>query len=435
MATTSSGSSSDASSTLHLANCNAITMQQGVVEVTPACHLLIRGKRILYVGSSAPPPPSQVGERHMLLDLGGAYVIPGLCDAHVHVTALSANLHDMSLLPPSLVTARATKVLEAMLMRGFTTVRDAGGCDWGLAKAVEEGSIRGPRILFSGAALSQTGGHGDMRQRGEDRMPSCCPISLGRVCDGVDQVRQAAREELRKGAYQIKIMASGGVSSPTDKLTNLQFSAEEIKAAVEEAEHAGTYVCAHAYTANAVKRVLELGVRSIEHGNYLDEECVDLLKKTDSFLVPTLVTYDRIKRDGELSGMPSDQIAKVGDLLGKGLEALALADKKGVNICFGSDLLGPMHKHQLDEFALRGQVQTPEAVLRSATSMCARLFRMEGEVGVLAEGAYADILVVRNNPLSHLLSLCDPSNIIMIVKEGIIVKSLEMSALQTTGRE
>jgi imidazolonepropionase-like amidohydrolase len=212
-----------------------------------------------------------------------------------------------------------------------------------------------------------------------------------------------------------------------------QFSAEEIKAVVEEAEHAGTYVCAHAYTANAVKRVLELGVRSIEHGNYLDEECVDLLKKTDSFLVPTLVTYDRIKRDGELSGMPSDQIAKVSDLLSKGMEALALADKKGVNICFGSDLLGPMHKHQLDEFALRGQVQTPEGVLRSATSMCARLFRMEGDVGVLAEGAYADILVLRNNPLSHLLSLCDPSNIIMIVKEGIIVKSLEMSALQTTG--
>jgi imidazolonepropionase-like amidohydrolase len=170
-------------------------------------------------------------------------------------------------------------------------------------------------------------------------------------------------------------------------------------------------------------------------GQYLDEECVDLLKKTDSFLVPTLVTYDRIKRDGELSGMPSDQIAKVSDLLSKGMEALALADKKGVNICFGSDLLGPMHKHQLDEFALRHQVQTPEAVLQSATSICARLFRMEGEVGVLAEGAYADILVVRNNPLTHLTSLCDPSNIIMMVKEGIIVKSLEISALQTTSRE
>ncbi len=136
-----------------------------------------------------------------------------------------------------------------------------------------------------------------------------------------------------------------------------------------------------------------------------------------------------------VTGSSCQLTLQVSDLLSKGMEALALAYKKGVNICFGSDLLGPMHKHQLDEFALRGQVQTPEAVLRSATSMCARLFRMEGEVGVLAEGAYADILVVRNNPLTHLTSLCDPSNIIMIVKEGIIVKSLEMSALQTTSRE
>uniref|UniRef100_A0A7I4F4C6 Amidohydrolase-related domain-containing protein n=1 Tax=Physcomitrium patens TaxID=3218 RepID=A0A7I4F4C6_PHYPA len=357
------------------------------------------------------------------IDIQGGYIIPGLCDAHVHVTAVSANLHDLLVLPPSLVTARTTIILRDMLMRGFTTVRDAGGCDWGLAKAVEEGTIPGPRILFCGGALSQTGGHGDMRLRGEDRVPSCCPISLGRVCDGVDQVRLAAREELRRGAHHIKIMASGGVSSPTDFLTNLQFSADEISAIVEEARHAGKYVCAHAYTAPAIKRCLELGVRSIEHGNHIDLECIDLMKRRNFFLVPTLVTYDCIKRIGEESGMPQDQVEKVSDLLAKGLEALALADKEGVNICFGSDLLGSMHKYQLQEFSLRCGVQSPANALRSATTTCAKLFNMEGDIGIVAQGAYADLVALKTNPLlDNFSSLLDPSHVLMVMKEGNIVK-------------
>lgn len=395
------------------------------LQVESGVYVLILGKRIAYVGHA---PPSVDSASTETIDIQGGYVIPGLCDAHVHVTAVSANLHDLLVLPSSLVAARASVVLEDMLMRGFTTVRDAGGCDWGLAKAVEEGTIRGPRVLFCGSALSQTGGHGDMRLRGEDREPSCCPtLALGRVCDGVDQVRVAAREELRKGAHHIKIMASGGVSSPTDRLANLQFSAEEIAAIVDEACRAGAYVCAHAYTADAVKRCLELGVRSIEHGNHIDMECTDLLKQTGSFLVPTLVTYDCIKRIGEASGMPQDQVAKVSDLLDKGLEALALADKQGVNICFGSDLLGSMQKHQLEEFALRCRVQSPARVLRSATTTCAQLFNMEGDIGVVAQGAYADLVVLRTNPLTdNFLALSDPSHILMVIKEGAIVKRLDL---------
>ncbi|KAG0624858.1 hypothetical protein M758_2G009900 [Ceratodon purpureus] len=406
---------------LLLRNCNVISETS---QVASGVHVLILGKRIAYVG---PDPPTEAATAVETIDIRGGYVIPGLCDAHVHVTAVSANLHDLLVLPSSLVTARASVILEDMLMRGFTTVRDAGGCDWGLAKAVEEGTIRGPRVLFCGSALSQTGGHGDMRLRGEDREPSCCPtLALGRVCDGVDQVRLAAREELRRGAHHIKIMASGGVSSPTDRLVNLQFSADEIAAIVEEARHAGTYVCAHAYTAAAVKRCLELGVRSIEHGNLIDMECIDLLKQTGSFLVPTLVTYDRIKRGGEASGMPQDQVAKVSDLLGKGLEALNLADKEGVNICFGSDLLGSMHKHQLEEFALRCRVQSPARVLRSATTTCAQLFNMEGDIGIVAQGAFADLVVLRTNPLTdNFFSLSDPSHILMVVKEGSIIKRID----------
>ncbi|KAJ7551231.1 hypothetical protein O6H91_06G005800 [Diphasiastrum complanatum] len=298
-----------------------------------------------------------------------------------------------------------------------------GGCDWGLAKAVEEGAVVGPRILFSGHALSQTGGHGDMRLPNEDIVCSCSSaLALGRVCDGVAEVRRAARDELRKGAHQIKIMASGGVSSPTDYLSSLQFSSEEIAAIVEEASHVGRYVCAHAYTPAAAKRALELGVRSIEHGNLLDEDCIDLIKRKGAYLVPTLVTYDQIRQRGEASGMAADLVGKVGNLLERGLEVLSLADRKGVNICFGTDLLGDMHAYQLEELALRSKVQSPAAILRSATSTCAQLFCMDGIVGTLAEGAYADILVLEKNPILDISVLEDSSNIVMILKEGEVVK-------------
>ncbi|GAQ90238.1 hypothetical protein KFL_006170060 [Klebsormidium nitens] len=314
-----------------------------------------------------------------------------------------------------------------MLFRGFTTVRDAGGCDWGLAKAVDEGTLIGPRILFSGHALSQTGGHGDMRERGDEALVSCgcchgTNVTLGRVCDGVPEVRKAARDELRKGASQIKIMASGGVASPTDRLSNLQFSIEETKALVEEASNAGTYVCAHAYTAQAIRRALECGVRSIEHGNLIDAETLDLLIAKDAFLVPTLVTYDRIRAEGVEAGMPAALVDKVADILERGVEALALADGKGAQICFGSDLLGTMHKHQSAEFAIRSRVQTPEAILRSATATFAELTGLQGKVGCIAEGAYADLVVVakEKSPLDDITVLCNPESILMVVKDGRI---------------
>eukprot|EP00249_Psilotum_nudum_P014257 c2473_g1_i2 orf=165-1457(-) len=307
------------------------------------------------------------------------------------------------------------------------------------SQAVEEGSILGPRILFSGRALSQTGGHGDFCLPGEDRLPGCpClenSVSLGRICDGVAEVRKAARDELRKGAFQIKIMASGGVSSPTDQISNLQFSEEEIAAIVEEAKHVGTYVCAHAYTAAAIKRALELGVQCIEHGNFIDEECLNLMKEKKAFLVPTLVTYDHIHRHGEGCGMAKELIAKVSDLLDQGMKSLSLAEMKGVNICFGSDLLGAMHDHQLEEFALRSKVQDPAAILRSATYTCAQLFGLEGKIGVVEEGAYADLLVLEKNPVDDINILVDPNNLTMVLKEGEVVNSKKLaSSFLNSGR-
>lgn len=414
---------------LLLCNCSVVQLGEPGSQpvVNKGVHILIRNKVIEYIGPTPVIPPQ-------VIDVGGRFVLPGLCDAHVHVTAVNADLHELAQLPPSLVIARATDVLRRMLLRGFTTVRDVGGCDWGLAKAVEEGSISGPRILFSGSAISQTGGHGDFRLASEDQLCGCTcsrsSVNLGRVCDGVPEVRKAARDELRKGAFQLKIMVSGGVASPTDHVKNLQFSADEISAVVEEANNVGSYVSAHAYTAAAVKRALELGVRSIEHGNLLDNDCLDLMKSKDAFLVPTLVTYDCICRHGEVAGMPKTIVNKVADLLDCGIKALALAEEKGVNICFGTDLLGSMHGHQLEEFKLRSKVLTASSILRSATSTCARLFRMEGKVGVIAEGAYGDLLVLEKNPLSNILFMLEPDNITMILKEGDIVSSKKLTPRQ-----
>ncbi|GAB4818041.1 hypothetical protein N2152v2_005087 [Parachlorella kessleri] len=296
-----------------------------------------------------------------------------------------------------------------MLLRGFTTIRDAGGADWGLAQAVEEGIIVGPRLLFTGHALSQTGGHA---LRG-----------IGRVCDGVAEVTKAARDELRKGAHCIKIMASGGVASPTDRLTNTQFSQVEIWAIVEEAEACGTYVCAHAYTAKAIKRAVECGVRSIEHGNHLDEESAELMAEKGVFLVPTLVTYQQLAARGEEAGMRPELVAKVGDLVEQGLNAIAIAERKGVTMCFGSDLLGELHPQQNQEFAIRAQVQDPKDILRAATINCAKLFNMELQIGKVAEGYLADLLVVQGNPLEDIALLTRPEETLkLIMKGGVVVK-------------
>ncbi|WP_410631403.1 amidohydrolase family protein [Amycolatopsis sp. cmx-4-83] len=365
-------------------------------------------------GLTAPDVPS--------LDLRGAVVLPGLVDAHVHVTASTADLGSLPSTSPSYVTAHSARTMSRMLDRGFTTVRDASGADYGLADAQSEGLFRGPRLLFCGRALSQTGGHGDSRTRGahaKDDHPCCA--GLGRVADGVDAVRAAARDELRKGAHHIKVMASGGVASPTDRIDSTQYSADELRAIVEEASAANRYVAAHAYTARAINRALELGIRSIEHGNLLDERSVSLFLEHDAYLVPTLVTYWALKEEGREHGLPESSWRKVDDVLGAGLSALERAARGGVKIVYGTDLLGGMHRHQNHEFRLRGEVQTPLEVIRSATSTAADLVNLTGEIGTLAVGAYADLLVVAGDPLADIGVLAEPKNFTHIVQGGTVV--------------
>ena len=358
-------------------------------------------------------------------DLQGKVLMPGLCDAHVHAIAVTADFASLLRWSPSYITARASEILRGMLMRGFTTVRDAGGADFGLARAVAEGYITGPRILYCGHALSQTGGHGDMRGPGEHTLEHCfCCAGLGRVCDGVSEVRRACRDEIRKGAKQIKLMVSGGVASPTDRIDSTQFSDEELIAAVEEADAANIPVMAHAYTARAINRALECGVTSIEHGNLLDDSSLDLFLAHDAYLVPTLSTYYALAEEGVEAGLPEELHAKVFEVLDAGKTALEAAYKRGVNIVYGTDLLGSMQRRQLDEFAIRGEVQAAADVIRGATCNAARLFRMQGEIGVIEEGAQADLLVVAGNPLEDLAVMQNPQqNLKMIMKEGVFYKN------------
>ena len=373
--------------------------------------VLIEGDRIVEVGG-VDLHASDVQS----FDLAGLTLLPGLIDAHVHVTAVTADLAALAEWSPAYVTARAAHVLAGMLQRGFTTVRDVGGADYGLAQAIEEGYLEGPRLLFGGRALSQSGGHGDVRGPGRQAYDRChCSPSLGVLCDGVENVRKAAREEIRRGACHLKLMLSGGVASPTDRIDSVQFSREEIRAAVEEAEAANLYVVGHAYTSRAINRGLKCGVRSIEHGNLMDESSLPLFQESGAFYVPTLATYSALAARGREFGLPEHSHQKVFEVLDAGLHALELAHRAHIPMAYGTDLLGGMHEEQLSEFTLRREIQPPADMLRSATTVAARLLRMEGQVGVVAPRAYADLLVVDGDPLQDIGVLTDPERRLKLV--------------------
>lgn len=372
--------------------------------------------RIAEIGADA-PGAAAADE----LDGSGLHAVPGLIDCHVHINAVTADLGRVAETSPAYVAAQASRLLREMLGRGFTSVRDAGGADFGLAAAVTDGLFTGPRIFFGGKALSPTGGHGDLRPAGRDvHDPHYAIPVLGRLCDGVSEVRRAARDEIRRGAHHIKIMLSGGCASPTDRIDSLQFSDEEVAAIVAEAEAANIYCAGHAYTARAVNRALRLGVRTIEHGNLLDQTSVELFLAKDAFYVPTLVTYAALLDDSRRLGFTEAQYEKVVQVAESGNQALALADAAGVKIAYGSDLLGAMHARQSEEFALRAKVVSPGAVLRSATTVAAELVNQVGEIGALAPGARGDVVLTRGNPLADITVLAQPeSGVAAVIQDGV----------------
>ena len=382
----------------------------------PHRQLVLDGDRVTAV-TDAGAPADPAADRP---DVVGLTVAPGLIDAHVHVKAWTADLAGVSRRPASYTALRAAGLLEAMLHRGFTTVRDAGGADAGLAAAVADGTVPGPRLLFCGHAISQTGGHGDTRTAGEHCWAGAGE-SLSRVADGVDGVRLACRDELRQGAHFVKVMVSGGVSSPTDRLDSLQYGTAELAAAVEEATNAGVYATGHAYTAAAVRRAAEAGFRCVEHANLIDAPTAGLLAERGMFLVGTLATYEALAVRGRADGMPADQLAKLHRVRDAGLRSIELARSAGVRLVYGTDLLGSMHDAQLSELTLRAQVQPTSEVLRSATVNAAALLGEE-DLGVVAPGARADLLLLDGDPLADLGVLTRPErHLRAVLRDGRVV--------------
>lgn len=363
--------------------------------------VLIEDDRITRVseGSISSPGATRI-------DLAGRTLMPGLVDAHVHVAATLVDLALNAALPSSLIALRSAGIMRDMLMRGFTTLRDLAGADLGLKLAVDEGAIEAPRLIICGKALSQTVGHGDYRARYDNRPLHAASLgSLGRLADGVDAVRLASREEIKGGAQFIKIMANGGVASPNDPIHVLQYSCDEIRAIVEEAENYGLYVAAHTYSDASIRRAVECGVKSLEHCNLITPETARLAAEAGAIACPTLVAYEGLALEGAAFGLNPDSQSKIDTVRKAGLESLAIMRDAGLPMAFGSDLLGQLHKYQSMEFSIRTRVLSNREVIHSATRVSAELCRMTDEIGVIAEGAFADLIVVDGNPLEDITTL------------------------------
>ncbi|RMD42886.1 hypothetical protein DV735_g2167, partial [Chaetothyriales sp. CBS 134920] len=359
------------------------------------------------------------------VDVGGKYVVPGLIDCHVHlaITPGGIDLEQAGSMGKNVSILRQPAVCKSMLERGFTTVRDCGGATLPLKQAIEQGVHIGPRLFIASHALSQTGGHGDMRKQLDYH--ECCGGergAVGRVVDGVPECFKYTRENLRQGADFIKIMGGGGVASPTDKIEATQFSDEEIHTIVTVASNAKTYVTTHAYTPTAIQQAINQGVKGVEHGNLIDAETAQLMAKKGVFYTPTLVTYAAMSAYKGFLAPASEK--KNSQVLTQGLEAIKIAQDAGVTIAFGTDLLGVLHFAQPFEFSLRQGVQSNLQILQSATINSAALLQQKDFLGQIAPGFSADLLIVNANPLDDISIFDEPEkHILATVKEGKVLVS------------
>ncbi|MEZ5500617.1 MAG: amidohydrolase family protein [Steroidobacteraceae bacterium] len=402
--------------------------------------LLIDAGKIIALQPAGALP---AGSETTVIDAGGRVLVPGLIDAHVHPAQPipRAQLRDSD---PSYVTLRAAEELRRMLMRGFTTIRDMGGPSFGLKQAIDEGLIPGPRIFPSGAIISQTGGHGDMRER--IATPAVAlggpadPLQLlgySLIVDGPAQVAAAVREQLRLGATQIKLTAGGGISSQYDPLDSVQFSAAELEAAVQSAGDWGTYVAVHAYTPAAIRRAVQAGVRCIEHGHLIDEPTMRLLAERGVFLSPQAYLFSGAfapprRGSGPPSAAQLAQRAK-SQQVSAGLDTMMqLAKRYKVRIAFGTDVFGAASVYELQshEFAARSRWFTPVEILHQATASNGELLDWSGQrnpygkLGVIEVGALADLLIVDGEPLEDIAVFDDPERSLrVIIKNGAIVKN------------
>ncbi len=396
---------------------NATVFDGRSAELLEGASVVIEGERIREVTAGPVKMPNA-----QMIDVGGRTLMPGLIDAHAHPHISALNVGDATQFHPTYFAHHAARVLKFALSCGFTSIRDTGGGDAGLAMAIDEGLIEAPRLYYAGRVLSQTGGHADMRDHRHVEHELCaCRVhadSLGVIVDGVDKVRWAVREEIRKGAHHIKIMGSGGVSSPSDPVDVCQFAMEEIRVVVEEAERAKKYVAAHCHPVAAIRRCVEAGVRSIEHVTFIDPPTAQYLAERGAYAVPTMTIMYALKAEGAKLGLPKRSLEKLEETLVVGLYCLENLHKAGAPMGFGCDLIGPLYTWQCHEFRVRAEVLKPIDILRSATTVNAEIMQRSGEIGCIAPGAYADLIMVNGNPLADIGLLAENGRHLPLVMKG-----------------
>lgn len=377
------------------------------------------------------PTPLTAPDDTPVIDCKGGTLMPGLVDCHVHAFASDVAVAKIDAMGEAYRAAHAVRMLGHALDGGFTTVRDIGGGNHSLWRALTDGLVRGPRYLYAGKILSMTGGHGDMRPIEErPRYESVCgcagsPLAntFAVIADGVDACLRATREELRQGAHCIKIMGSGGVASPTDPIWMNQYREDEIRAIVNECTERRTYVSAHCHPASAVRRCVEFGVRSIEHGTLIDDDTARFVAERGAYVVPTMAIIFALVEQGRALGFPPQSQAKVEQVFQQAISGLDAMRRAGVKVCFGTDLLGRTYTDQCREFTLRSEVFTPIEILRQATSTAAEMMMLDGQIGCIAPGAQADLLLVDGNPLIDIgLLAADGRHLRAIVRAGELVK-------------
>jgi imidazolonepropionase-like amidohydrolase len=342
-----------------------------------------------------------------------------LTDAHVHLSITGNSLSDGWRIDEKAV--RSVRFAKEMLLRGFTTVRDAGGITFGLKKNIDNGYLEGPRILPSNSMISQTSGHGDIRANHAEE----------RIADGVDEVIRAVREQLFLGASQIKLMAGGGFSSAYDPLPTVQFSLEEMKAAVGAAADYGTYVMAHLYTPQSMHRAAKAGVKCFEHATMLDEETARIVADQGIWITPG----PQLGREYPLEGLSKSVIKLIEDFRRGERISTELIDKYNLPILYGTDAFGNTDKAaeiQLDDFRLYKARFGSYRGIVAATGNAHELIKLstyqnpypEGKIGVLEEGSFADLLIIRGNPVEDLAILSDVTNIRFIMKNAVVYKNM-----------
>jgi len=385
--------------------------------------ILVEEGSIRRIGGSAGAPVADA----ITVDGAGCTLMPGLTDAHIHL-ALIGPRGDHGSDPWIAHVLAVAQMIEGALAEGFTTVRDAGGLEPAWAVAVEAGQVSGPRILPSGSVISQTGGHGDNRERHQSAHAGVTIPGLvaGHViADGVDEVRKAAREQLRRGATQIKLLASGGIVSPTDPFESVQLSHEEIAVAVEVARGWGTYVLAHCHTSPAVDVALDAGVRSIEHGSLLEPETAVRMAEQGAFMVPTLQALEALAANPDRWGLNPEKVARLREIADGAYRSVGVARDAGVWIASGSDVVGPWQGRRGEELVYKARVLGAHEAIISATRTNARLFELEDSIGTVEEGKVADLILVDGEPLDDISILADPVNITVVLKAGAVAKDAE----------